>query len=102
MNFSPLGFVIMLVIAAICGALGQAIAGYTMGGLLVSIAVGFIGALLGTWLANQFNLPELFTVTVDGQPFPIVWSIIGATLFALLISLFRSPRYRTYRSRRRV
>jgi uncharacterized membrane protein YeaQ/YmgE (transglycosylase-associated protein family) len=101
MNFSPLGFVIMLVIAAICGALGQAIAGYTMGGLLVSIAVGFIGALLGTWLANQLNLPPLFTVTVDGQEFPIVWSIIGATLFALLISLFRSPRYRG-RSRRRV
>jgi uncharacterized membrane protein YeaQ/YmgE (transglycosylase-associated protein family) len=101
MNFSPLGFVIMLVIAAICGALGQAIAGYTMGGLLVSIAVGFIGALLGTWLANQFNLPELFSVTVDGQAFPIVWSIIGATLFALLISLFRSPRYRT-RTRRRT
>jgi uncharacterized membrane protein YeaQ/YmgE (transglycosylase-associated protein family) len=101
MNFSPLGFVIMLVIAAVCGALGQAIAGYTMGGLLVSIAVGFIGALLGTWLANQFNLPELFSVTVDGQAFPIVWSIIGATLFALLISLLRSPRYRG-RSRRRV
>lgn len=95
---SLLGFIIMLVIAAICGAIGQAIAGYSMGGLLVSIAVGFIGALLGTWLAGALGLPELFTINVDGQPFPIVWSIIGATLFALAISLIRSPRRRVRRA----
>ncbi len=94
MEFTVLGLIIMLVIAAVCGALGQAIAGYTMGGLLVSIGVGFIGALLGTWLAGQLDLPELFTINVEGKPFPIVWSIIGATLFAFLISLFRSPRRR--------
>ncbi len=97
MTFTLLGFIILLVIAAVCGALGQAIAGYTMGGLLVSIAVGFIGALLGIWLANQLGLPELFTVNVEGQPFPIIWSIIGATLFALIVSLIRSPRYRRRR-----
>lgn len=92
MEFTLLGFIIMLIIAAICGAIGQAIAGYSMGGLLVSIAIGFIGALLGTWLARQLNLPELFTINVEGQPFPIIWSIIGATLFALIVSLVRSPR----------
>ena len=97
MEFTLLGFIIMLIIAAICGAIGQAIAGYSMGGLLVSIAIGFIGALLGTWLARQLNLPELFTINVDGQPFPIVWSIIGATLFALIVSLVRSPRRRRWR-----
>jgi uncharacterized membrane protein YeaQ/YmgE (transglycosylase-associated protein family) len=99
MTFTLLGFIIMLVIAAVCGALGQAIAGYTMGGLLVSIAVGFIGALLGIWLANQLGLPDIFTINVEGQQFPIVWSIIGATLFALVVSWIRSPRYRR---RRRV
>ncbi|MBA3471007.1 MAG: GlsB/YeaQ/YmgE family stress response membrane protein [Herpetosiphonaceae bacterium] len=97
MTFTLLGFIIMLVIAAVCGALGQAIAGYTMGGLLVSIAVGFIGALVGIWLAGQLGLPEIFSVNVEGQPFPIVWSIIGATLFALLVSFLRSPRYRRRR-----
>ena len=97
MEFTLLGFIIMLIVAAICGAIGQAIAGYSMGGLLVSIAIGFIGALLGTWLARQLNLPELFTINVDGQPFPIVWSIIGATLFALIVSLVRSPRRRRWR-----
>ena len=49
------GFLILLLIAAICGGIGQAIAGYDLGGCLVSIVVGFIGALvLGVlwWLSE--------------------------------------------------
>src|SRR5262249_58611572 len=42
-----LDFVILLVVAGVCGAIGKAIAGYSRGGCLVSIALGFIGALLG-------------------------------------------------------
>ncbi|MBP8252380.1 MAG: GlsB/YeaQ/YmgE family stress response membrane protein [Herpetosiphon sp.] len=94
MTFSLIGFLILLLVAAICGALGQAIAGYSTGGLLVAIGVGLVGALLGSWLATQLGLPELLTINVDGKPFPIVWSIIGATLFAVLISFLRSPRRR--------
>lgn len=89
---SLLGFVILIVIAAICGALGQAIAGYSAGGFLVSIVVGFIGAYLGVWLAQQFGLPELFVVNVDGQPFPIVWSVIGSALLAIIVGLLTRPR----------
>ena len=39
--------IVFVVIAALCGAIGCAIAGGTHGGCLVSIALGFIGALLG-------------------------------------------------------
>lgn len=97
MEFTVVGFLVMLVVAAICGAIGQALAGYTMGGLLVSIAVGFIGALLGTWLAGQLGLPELFTINVDGTTIPLVWTIIGSFLFALLVSFLRAPRRRRRR-----
>ncbi len=34
---------ILLLVAGICGALGQAISGYSRGGCLVSIALGFVG-----------------------------------------------------------
>jgi uncharacterized membrane protein YeaQ/YmgE (transglycosylase-associated protein family) len=84
---SLIGFLILLVIAAICGALGQAIAGYSLGGFLVSIVVGFIGAWLGTWLAGQIGLPELFVVNIDGEPFPIIWAIVGSAVLAILIGL---------------
>jgi len=79
---------VLLLIAALCGAAGQAIVGgRSRGGCLVSIALGFVGALLGSWLARVLGLPELFTINLGGTAFPIVWSIIGAALFVAVISL---------------
>ena len=87
-------FLILLVVAAICGAVGQAIAGYSLGGLLISIGVGFIGAVLGVWLSNALGLPEFFALNVGGRSFPIIWSILRSVLFVLLIGAMRSTRYR--------
>ena len=78
---------LLLLIAGICGSLGQAISGYSRGGCLVSIALGFIGALLGMWMARALHLPELFAVQIGTTTFPIVWSIIGSALFVAIISL---------------
>ena len=83
---------ILLLIAGICGALGQAIGGYSHGGCLVSIALGFIGALLGTWLARTLGLPELLAIPAGGMKFPIIWSIIGAALFVAVIGLISRRR----------
>jgi len=83
---------VLLLIAGICGALGQAITGYSHGGCLVSIALGFIGALLGSWIAGQLHLPELIVIPVGGTHFPVVWSIIGAALFVALINLISRRR----------
>ena len=78
---------ILLLVAGVCGALGQAIGGFSRGGCLVSIALGFVGALLGMWLARQFNLPEPFPVNIGGTRFPIIWSIVGSALFVAVIGL---------------
>ena len=93
---SLLGILILLLVAAIAGALGQAIAGYSHGGFLISIVVGLIGAVLGWWLAGVLGLPELFVINIDGQPFPLVWAIIGSALFALLAGLVTRRRVATY------
>ena len=85
-------FLLLLLIAGVCGAIGQAITGYSHGGCLVSIALGFIGALLGTWIAGALHLPELFVIPVEGMRFPVIWSIIGAALFVALINLISRPR----------
>ena len=79
--------IILLIIAGICGSLGQAISGYSRGGCLVSIALGFVGALLGGWLARKLGLPELLPVRIGETTFPILWSIIGSALFVAVISL---------------
>ena len=78
---------ILLLVAGVCGALGQTISGFSRGGCLVSIALGFIGAIVGAWLARQLGLPELLLVPVGGRTFPVVWSIIGSALFVAVISL---------------
>lgn len=92
-----IGFCILLAIAAICGAIGQSLAGYDLGGCLVSIVVGFIGAWIGLWVAGKLGLPELFAINIEGKPFPIIWAIIGSALFTLVMALIRrafvGPRY---------
>ena len=89
-----LDFVLLLAVAGIIGAIGRTIAGYSHGGCLVSIAVGFVGAVLGAWLARRIGLPELFVVSVGGAMFPIVWSVIGASLFVAIIGLAGRGRSR--------
>lgn len=83
---------ILLLIAGICGALGQAIAGFSRGGCLVSIALGFVGAVLGMWIARAMGLPELIPVRIGTTSFPIVWSIIGSALFVAIIALITRRR----------
>lgn len=78
---------ILLLVAGICGAVGQAIAGYSRGGCLVSVALGFIGALVGLWLAKLLGLPEVFSLAIGGYAFPIVWAIIGSALFVAVLGL---------------
>jgi len=87
-------FLVLLVIAGIAGSIGQAIAGYSTGGCLTSIAVGFIGALIGVWLARALSLPVLFNISVGGTTFPLLWSIIGAALFVAIINFISHSRIR--------
>ena len=82
-------FIILLVIAAICGGIGQSLAGYDLGGCLVSIVVGFIGAYIGLWLAGQFGLPEFLAIDIGGKTFPIIWAVIGSAIFTLIVALIR-------------
>jgi uncharacterized membrane protein YeaQ/YmgE (transglycosylase-associated protein family) len=93
MTFTLPGLIVLIVIAAVCGAVGKALAGGVQGGLIASIALGFIGALLGPWIAHQLRLSEPLMLHVSGQPFPIVWSIIGAALFVALFHLLSGRRW---------
>ena len=75
-----------LLIAAVAGGIGRAIAGGTRGGCVVSIVLGFIGAVLGSWLARKMKLPELLVIQLDDGPgFPFLWSVIGAALFVAVV-----------------
>jgi uncharacterized membrane protein YeaQ/YmgE (transglycosylase-associated protein family) len=89
---SVLEFILLLVIAGVCGSLAQSLVGYSHRGCLVSIVLGLIGAALGTWIARALGLGEILAIQVGSQPFPIVWSIIGAALFAGILGLLTRRR----------
>ena len=86
-----LQFVVLLVVAGVC-AIGRALAGYSHGGCLGSIALGFIGALLGVWLARALHLPEVLVWRVGAEPFPVLWSIVGLALFVAVLSALTRRR----------
>ncbi len=90
---SLIQFLILVVVAAICGALGQSLAGYSLGGCFVSAIVGFVGAFIGLWVARQFGLPQVFEVQVGNEQFPVLWSIVGSALLSLLIGLISRRRF---------
>jgi uncharacterized membrane protein YeaQ/YmgE (transglycosylase-associated protein family) len=87
------GLLVLIVIAAVCGAVGKALAGGSRGGILTSIALGFIGALIGPWVAGRLGLSEPFVIMISGRPFPILWSIVGAALFVALLHLLSGRRW---------
>jgi uncharacterized membrane protein YeaQ/YmgE (transglycosylase-associated protein family) len=84
--------IVLLIVAGVCGSIGSGLAGHRHVGCLGSIALGFIGAWLGRWLSYALHLPEIFTLNVGRDHFPVIWSIVGATLFVAVIYFLTRPR----------
>jgi uncharacterized membrane protein YeaQ/YmgE (transglycosylase-associated protein family) len=80
-------FLLLLLIAGICGGLAQSLVGYSHTGCLGSIVLGLIGALLGAWIARMVGVGDLLAVTIGNQTYPLVWSVIGAALFVAVLNL---------------
>jgi uncharacterized membrane protein YeaQ/YmgE (transglycosylase-associated protein family) len=79
--------IILLVIAGVCGSIAQRLVGGKGVGCLASIALGFIGALVGQLIAQKAKLPELLPIRIGNQQFPVIWAVIGASLFAAVLAL---------------
>lgn len=80
--------ILLALVAAVCGSLGAAIAGRDAGGCLRAIALGLIGAAIGTVIGRHAGLPRILSY----RDFPIVWAIMGSALFVALLSLFSRSR----------
>ncbi len=89
---SLIDFIILFIIAAIIGSIARKLVGLERGGCILSAVVGFIGAIIGTWLGREYDLPEIWSPTIRGMTYPIVWSIMGAVLFTIVLSLFASKK----------
>lgn len=86
--------ILLILVGAICGAIAEMLVGYSPGGFLASVVIGFLGALIGGWLAPRLGLPSLLAVHIGGYTIEILWAIIGAIVLLLILSLFRGRYYR--------
>jgi uncharacterized membrane protein YeaQ/YmgE (transglycosylase-associated protein family) len=91
---SPLFWLLVLVVAALCGSVGARLGGGWYGiGCLGSIALGFIGAALGGWIARILKLPPLLEIDLGGgSSFPTIYAVMGAAIFVAILGLFRGRR----------
>ena len=91
---SPLFWVLVFLVAAFCGSLGARIGGrpYSVG-CLGSVALGFIGAALGGWIARKLDLPPLLEISLGGgSTFPTVYAVMGSAIFVAVLGLFRGRK----------
>ena len=82
-----ISFLFLLLIASILGSIGAAIAGKKQTGCLVSIALGFIGAMLGRWFSQQLDFRDIWVIDIRNTEIPVFWTIAGSALFVAVLNL---------------
>ncbi len=86
--------VVILVIAALCGGIAQAIFGMRRSNFLVSMVIGVIGAYLGAYLAQQFGWPDIVRLSVGSSSIELMWSLAGSIVLVFVLSLINGARRR--------
>lgn len=82
-----LGFLVMLLVAAIVGFIGDALApGHMPGGWVGAIVAGLLGSAIGGYLFNALNLP--MGPVLGGLA--LLPSILGAALVVFLFGVISS------------
>jgi uncharacterized membrane protein YeaQ/YmgE (transglycosylase-associated protein family) len=94
LDMTLVGLLVLLVVGAACGVVAELIVGFSPGGFLASAVIGFVGAYVGGWLAHHFGLPRTYAMTVEGFTFDLVWTVVGAMLLLIILSMFRRHRLR--------
>jgi len=73
-------FIMIALVAIVCGSVAQLTSGYSRGGWIVNLGVAFAGALAGTVLSRFLNAPEIYDLKYRMVDFPIIYSIVGSAL----------------------
>lgn len=89
MNY--IDFSLISVVAVVCGTAAQLTSGYSKGGWVVNLLIGFFGALGGVFLSRWLHAPLLWDLQIGPVSFPIVYCCIGAAILLAAASLAIKP-----------
>ncbi len=87
---NPIDIILSVLVAVVCGTLGELT--YSRAGWIINVSIAFLGALAGMAVARSFNAPTIYNITAQGSEFPIIYSLIGSVLFVAAIGFFIRPR----------
>ena len=84
MDIAVLNLIILATIAFVFAWTAWVVVGSSRRMFINSVAVGFIGGLLGPWIASGLGIPMGYAMEIQGAMFPILWSIVGAGVFVAI------------------
>jgi uncharacterized membrane protein YeaQ/YmgE (transglycosylase-associated protein family) len=83
----------LLALSAFFGFVGAQLMGHRKVNVVMMIIFGFVGALIGRWVATYFHLPAIYVVNVGGSSFDLVWSMGGCLLVIAVVGLLGQRGY---------
>jgi len=78
---------LLLLVAGVIGAINHALWHRARGSLVLAIAVGLVGGLLGAALATPLGLPRIITLPVGSLQIPLGWALFGALVSVVLVRM---------------
>lgn len=84
-------FLLTVLVAVACGTIAQMTSGYSRGGWIVNLGIGFFGALAGVVVSRLLNARVIYDLEIGTIRFPIIYSIIGSVFFLAAIGLMVKP-----------
>ena len=79
-------FLLLLLIAGVCGFAASQLMGAKRLNVIFMIVLGFVGAIVGQWIAGYFGLPMILPLELGGRAFPLVWAVIGSVVVVGVVS----------------
>ncbi len=89
---SVIEMALLLVVAVVCGASVQFLSGATRGGCPFSVGTAVIGAYAAPRIARWQGWAEPFTLELGEVEFPVVWSVAGGFVLALVVNMLSRGR----------
>ncbi|MBI3724303.1 hypothetical protein HY251_10185 [bacterium] len=78
---------VYVLVALVCGLLGQALAGRSSSGVIGSTVVALTGAVLAGNAARFVEAPEPFPYEAGRRTIPVLWTVVGAAVMTAIACL---------------
>jgi uncharacterized membrane protein YeaQ/YmgE (transglycosylase-associated protein family) len=88
---NSIDLMLIVLVSVIFGSIGQLTSGYSKGGWIVNLALGFLGALAGVVVSRTLKAPVIYDLKINNVTFPLMYSVIGAVFFVAGISFLVKP-----------